>query len=369
MDKKIYRNTGLDVIRCVALFCVVALHFFVNTGFYKETVAGSNMLIMTIMRNSFLICVPLFMMLTGYLIRSKDISIKYYIKLVRVLFIYVIASLLCVLFKIFILNTELSVWEVIGGMFSFKNAPYSWYIEMYIGMFLIIPFLNILYDELNTKKAKRYLLITLCILTILPSVMNIFCIAGLEWWLVPSSISTYNPLVPQWWIQIYPITYFYIGRYLREYPLKLKPFKNIILIILVFGFAGIFNYYRSYNSVFICGPWQEYGSLLVTVQTVLVFSLFSELKYERVPQIIKNIIAKISELSLGAYLTSWIFDQIVYTKLNDSIFYINYKLKWFFVTVPIVLIGSLMLSFVINYIYNGYIKMIIVRYIDSINCR
>ena len=99
---------SLDIIRCVALFCVIAVHFFLKTGFYNEPVDDLSMFGMIIMRNSFMICVPLFMLLTGYLIHNADISLKYYIKLVRVLFVYVLASLFCGTYTICVIKDGMS---------------------------------------------------------------------------------------------------------------------------------------------------------------------------------------------------------------------------------------------------------------------
>ena len=35
----------------------------------------------------------------------------------------------------------------------------------------------------------------------------------------------YN-LIPDWWINIYPLTYYFIGCYLKEYQIKMKKHNN-----------------------------------------------------------------------------------------------------------------------------------------------
>lgn len=52
------RNTSLDLLRIIALFCVISVHFFLNNGFYDQTVVGKRMFIMTVMRSTFMVCVP-----------------------------------------------------------------------------------------------------------------------------------------------------------------------------------------------------------------------------------------------------------------------------------------------------------------------
>lgn len=360
-NKIINRHTGLDIIRCIALVCVLSSHSLLYNDFYSEIVDGNTMLILVIMRSCCLICVPLFIMLTGYLSQSKTITGKYYFKLNRVLFIYVMASLFCGFYEKWILHTGTTIPRILLRILAFRSAPYSWYIEMYIGLFLIIPFLNILYDGLITKRNKKILVLTFLILTTLPSIMNIYCISGLDWWLKPSTRNDYFPIVPAWWQGVYPITYYYLGKYMREFPQNKPYFKTIISIFIVFLFAGLFNYYRSYGSTFISGPWQNNGSFLLTCQSVLVFSLFANINYSKMCTALKRLFAVVSDLSLGAYLTSWIFDRWLYWELTEAVPDMAQQLYYLPVVILIVLIGSLFLSAIINILYSVFSKTVLQR--------
>ena len=71
------RNINLDVIRCIAVFSVISVHFFNNTEFYQQIVSGKRMYCMVIMRTFFMICVPLFLILTGFLMSKKELNRKY----------------------------------------------------------------------------------------------------------------------------------------------------------------------------------------------------------------------------------------------------------------------------------------------------
>ena len=68
------RNPAMDIIRILAFFFVVSIHFFLNNDFYLTPVKGERMFIMTIMRSCFIICVPLFITLSGYLLRKKQLE-------------------------------------------------------------------------------------------------------------------------------------------------------------------------------------------------------------------------------------------------------------------------------------------------------
>lgn len=93
------RNLNLDLIRCVAIFFVISVHFLLNTSFYSTAVYGKKMYLLILFRVIFMSCVSLFIMLTGYLMNKKEPTKEYYKKISRVVVTYVICSLLCVLFR------------------------------------------------------------------------------------------------------------------------------------------------------------------------------------------------------------------------------------------------------------------------------
>lgn len=61
------RDPALDIIRICAFLFVVSVHFFLKCGYYDVCVSGRAMYLATFLRQFLMICVPLFMMLTGYL--------------------------------------------------------------------------------------------------------------------------------------------------------------------------------------------------------------------------------------------------------------------------------------------------------------
>ena len=218
--------------------------------------------------------------------------------------------------------------------------------------------MNTLFDALETKTQKQGLVTTFVILTVLPSIFNVYCIADLDWWLRPSTQTNYFPFVPDWWQQLYPITYFYLGKYLHEFPLNMSNAKKGLCATFVSLLSGIYNYYRSYPNTFLWGLWQDYPSVLVMVQTILVFSIFTSINYHHFPNYVGKIFAAISKLSLGAYLTSWVMDQIVYSKLNEFIPTMSQKLFFFPIAVCLVLLGSLFLSAIIQLFYTVFQKLL-----------
>lgn len=73
------RNINIDLIKSIAVFSVISVHFFLNVGLYEIIINSSNMYIAIFFRTLFMICVPLFIITTGYLMKDKTLSKKYYL--------------------------------------------------------------------------------------------------------------------------------------------------------------------------------------------------------------------------------------------------------------------------------------------------
>lgn len=352
------RTTSLDIVRCFAFFCVVSVHFFRNSGFYDAAVTGFEMYLMVLLRSFCMICVPLFIVLSGYLLGRKTPSRAYYFRIIPILAIYVLASLSCETYRFFTTGSFSAV-ETIIGIFGFFGAPYAWYIEMYIGLFLLIPFINALYHSLHTKHAKLCFLLTLLTLTALPSAANVWRFFDFSWWKNPIISSEYNEIMPNWWISFYPVTYYTIGLYLREYPIHAKRTAVFSYCVVFFIAFGTFSFYRSFGAKFVDGPWQDHGSLFNTVQTVLVFTCITQGSYENLAPKLRSSIAMFSKWSMGAYLVSWIFDDIFYNMIFSFCNSPQEYFMYFPVIIPLICISSMALSAVLNYLYDYAIAPIL----------
>lgn len=347
------RSSSLDIIRIIAFCSVVAVHFFLNTNFYHTTIQYPIHFLMIIVRTSALVCVPLFLLLTGYLMNKKALSKAYYIGIIKTISIYIFASLACYINKVVVSNNNFDILKFLMDLLSFKAAKYSWYIEMYIGLFLLIPFLNLIYNNLTSKKQKQILLVTFIALTSLSPILNVYDLTSLIPFLSGVESTGYNEIFPDWWTLVYPITYYFIGAYLKEYKPKIKLIKSASIYAIVLILFSVYCYYRSYGHNFLAGKFQEWGALPVMILTVILFHTITLLKTEKFPNPLKNILAKVSDLTLCAYLVSEIFDKLIYNYLSENITPIlEEQFKYYLPCVFLIIILSLALSYLINLIYS-----------------
>lgn len=345
------RDYSLDIIRLFAAFSVPSIHFFLNNGFYKETINGAEYYFMCIMRSFFMISVPLFIILTGYLMGHKSLSKKYYPGITKILAIYVLASISCIIYENFTEKTSYDLKHAVFAILNFSGAKYSWYIEMYIGLFLLIPFLNLIFLNLD-KKGRLILIATLLFMTSLPTFVNIYNFDIDNWWIHPASDNSLQKLLPFWWTGLWPLTYYFIGSYLKEHPPKFNWKFCFPLMILLTIASGSFSFYRSYGAEFVWGMWQSWYSLLNILLSSLVFFCLLQIKcINKAPNAIKYIIKYLSDLTLGAYLVSYIFDSEFYKILIKQVPDMPDRMKYYIVIVPMVFICSMLLAALLNLIY------------------
>lgn len=338
MSKK--RDLHLDLIRCVAVLFVLSVHFFLNIGFYDTTVAGKRMYVMVLMRSAFMVCVPMFLMLTGYLCTNKKLSRTYYGGIRHTLEVYLLVSIMCLLFHRFYLHESITFKDGLFRILSYSASSYGWYIEMYLGLFLLIPFLNILYHGLDTQRKKQALIVTFLVLTTLPTLTNIYDWYTPGFWSNPAKSTTMNQILPAWWTFLYPLTYYFIGSYIREYDIHIAPGKNLALLLGCILVFGSYNYYRTHGDTF---GWPIYTgrySFENVINSILTFTLLLHVDLSRCPRPVSALITKVSQLSLGIYLASSISDKLLYPILKAYVYGTTPRLNYF----PLVVLSTFLIA-------------------------
>lgn len=316
------RDTRLDLIRALAAFLVVSVHFFLNNGYYQTAMAGERMLVMSMMRMAFMTCVPLFLLLTGYLCCRKALTPRYYLGLARVLLTYALCAIVCLGARS-AGGEELSLGRRVKSLLDFSAAPYGWYIEMYIGLFLLIPFLNILWSALETRAKRRALVGTLLALTTLPALAN------LRW-----------SLLPDWWTNLYPLAYYFLGAYFAEYEPRPSWAWGLPALAVLAAAGGGLLYALSAGGVAGWFPVLDWYGPTVVLSACLLFLLLLQVPADRFPRWVRWLLAKLSALSLAIYLLSWCFDAAFYPILAQRVSVVTDRLPWYFVIVPAVYLCS-----------------------------
>jgi len=324
------RKVGLDVLKSFAILFVVSVHFFLNTQFYETPILGGGMYLQVCLQAIFMSCIPLFLLISGYVGTKVDISWSYFKKILNIIAIYFLYSLLAVIYKKFHMQEVESLKQWVIDILTFKANSYSWYVNMYIGLFLISPFLNILFNNLKNKRERQVLVAVLLFISAVPDFLNGRFISVMQF--------------PTYWVDFYPVGFYFLGSYIREYKPKLKKGYNIILFLLVLAFETFFEVYAAKGSLYVA-YMGTFGSLIRLILAVLIFMFFYEIQVKN--RFIKGFVTLVSLLSLDIYLASYVTDKVVYGLVNKYIYTTQDKIVFWIV--PIVL-TSFLLAFVIAFI-------------------
>ena len=308
------RFAGIDIVKIVALILVVTVHAFLHTGFYSTPISFSFGAFQMIFRWIAFCCVPLFMTVTGYLMSRKTLKPGYYSGILRVLLIYLFISIINVIFNICFHHYSYTLWGFIRGLFMYSDAQYSWYVEYYFCLYLLIPFINQAYHGMRTRRNKRIMLITVCFL---------FLFA--QSFFVGTDVYTQIKPFPSFFTRGYPFAYYLIGAYLRDYPPKPAPrrkWKYLALYCAALLWVSVITFYQCRHNTENGGTWRswhndDYAAWPVAIMTVMLFLMLFDLKIRS--KTLCAVLKRLSNATFAAYLISYLFDSVQYKKLNNEI--------------------------------------------------
>ncbi|MCX4268718.1 MAG: acyltransferase family protein [Lachnospiraceae bacterium] len=314
------RYIGIDIIKTIAIFFVISVHFFLNTNFYTTSLAGEVMYLQLTARWLFFTCVPLFLLSTGYLQKEKVYNYKYWQVGGNILISYIGISIITFLYRTCFLKEEITIQEAIKGILNFSLNGYAWYVAMFVGLYLLIPAINLVYKNIRTKREKLNFIIILCFLTAIP---------------VQGFLSNE-------WIAIYPITFYFIGAYIKEFNPKINKIKGIIWIILILLLEDLITIFISQNNengVFSAIIIDRYGYFLNLCLSVIVFLLIYDIKKCNI--VFSKFFTIIAKLTFEIYLFSYIFDSYFYLKFKELYFITQQDFsKYYFMIIPCVFFSS-----------------------------
>lgn len=318
------RDFGLDLIKVVAMFFVLSVHFFLYNGYYSITIEKPDFIFPTMVRDLFFICVPLFLLVSGALSfhRPATLSKKYYVKITPIIVNSVVIGLLVMFLKIFVLNqtNDMTPFKWAQSIWNFSQPSYGWYVNMYISLFVLMPILDAAYNYFGTQKQKTYMMIAIVFLTCLPVSIN-------RWRVDDTSIG----FSPNYFSALlWPAAYYIVGKYLMEFKPKINKFLLSVLLVLCLFYQAVRVFYtgkglRFYDQGTI---YADNGDLITLITGALFFLLLYDIHVKN--KVVRGIFASVASLSLSVYLLSWIGDQFfyknIYLQLTNG--FIDYPLAY-----------------------------------------
>lgn len=330
------RNINIDIIKVISLLLVIGVHFFLYTGYYSINYSITNS-IFIVLRNICMACVPLFIIVTGYLNRNKVWSKKYYLNIGRVYLLYSLAMFVLTLVdNKYVINTTLFKTALIN-ILNYKY--YGWYITMYVGLMLLTPIINLAFKNID-ESMRKYAVINIILAISIPvTLVDLFSN-------VRYSILAH--ILPNWWYYTWPLMYYIIGVAFAYNKNAIKDFfkKTRLLFLLTLIISTLLYYVLNIHWEF-----RAHVNIFIVIITTCIFSWLLNLDIN-VNSKLRTAIIFVSNNTLLAYLLSYIVDNITYPFVNQ-ITNMNIRFSLF----PIVVILNFILTILL---------VIIVRIILSI---
>lgn len=335
MSSKSQRNLNIDLIKILAVISVIGIHFMGKTGFYEHAYDSPLIFVASLTYSILTTCVPLFLIASGFLMKSKSYNKKYFLSLLKIIGIYVGAAAIYNFVEV--RNLDFNFFSrLIKNIFIFSH--YSWYVNMYIGLYLIAPLINAGFSGLSGRRQKLTAVALISVLTVLPATFKFIGAArGITW---------LGYLVPDFWANLWPICYFLVGSFLAEFGSlpDLKKRKIAIFSPIFSVLAAVLFFYLVQSSRTAFVAW---AIAPVFVVSISVFISLINLKIKIRSEMIRSAIIFISNNTLSIYLLSVIGDTYIYPLLASR--WTNFK--QIFPLFPLVVAGLFMLSLAITAAY------------------
>lgn len=312
------RIEWLDFMRVVACFMVVLAHscdFFV--GKFDESPISflSGAFWGSLQRAS----VPLFIMISGMLLLPmRDTAEVFYKKrMSRVLFPFIIWSVLSPLayyaYGMIPLDKALSFILLFPISFNLTTIPF-WYIYMLIGLYLIVPVISPWLQTVSKKGLETYFKLWFITLFI-PYIQYFAPALGYEGNFGSMAIlgmCDWNSIGLFHYVSGF-VGYLLLGHYMLKYPLNWSMRKSFVVgiplfivgfLISYFGFISMAKNYPALEVI-----WY-FTNINVFMMTFALFIILSKVRIQNITA--RKIIAKVSVLTFGIYLTHFLFVQMGY---------------------------------------------------------
>ncbi len=290
-DKRTERNYGIDLLKIFSIFMVLVLHILGQGGILKTVVSGTcNYYIVWLMEISAFCAVNCFAICTGYLLVGKKVRYRKLAMLWIIVFFYTALTMaIGKLSGISYINPRV--------LFPVVSNAY-WYFTAYFGMFFLIPYMNILADNLSKSNMQKMLL----------SVFVLFCILPLI------SYKESDPFVlNKGYSVLWLICMYFIGAGIKKFGLfaeKLSKVRCIIgfvvavlvtLAVKLIAEKAVLLYPSALTTYFFTLSSQlvQYTSPMIVLSSVFLFVFFSKLN---VPEKAQKPIKWLSPMVFQVYI-------------------------------------------------------------------
>ena len=281
------RKNWLENARVLSTIAVIVLHVASSISYKYGQVSTQIWLTGNFYDSLVRFCVPVFFMLSGALLLSKDYSLSDFLhkRIVRILPPFIFWSFIYIVYELFFATNNVYSISEIGNYtltFLLHGSKYHlWFVYTLLGLYLFVPILRKWIKHSTPKEIRYFLIIWLATLLY--------------------QIPVLKPYLPNIVILNFSgyLGYMVLGYYLANNEIKGKYLPELLISIgFVITFWG--TYFLTQKNNQFSGFFYEYLSLNIVVYSIGFFLLFKKITITN--SIIIRCIHFIHEYSYGIYL-------------------------------------------------------------------
>lgn len=314
------RNFAMDLLRVFACFFVIHQHcaemFYGATG---HTEIGDDTFFIGINTSFGRVCVPLFVMVSGYfLLPMKGCATQFFKRrLVRIMIPFVVWYFVYSIFNM--VRNHATLLDATSDFFSILVnfhgvwGGHMWFVYMLIGLYLITPIISPWLERVSKRQLRIYL--CLWLLTTLLPYLNYYIGHGAlganeGLW----GACFWNPSPTLHYLTGFA-GYFVLGHYIRRYGAT-AAWRALLLIIAGYAVTAYFfikQMYVAYDFAELEMGF-NFDTLNVVMMTYGVFCLFTKIKWQG-NDWLGRLLSDFAVRSYGIYLLHMIVLLLVYDAL------------------------------------------------------
>lgn len=301
------KQLWIDYLRVLAVFAVVTTHATANFYNRFNQIPMDDWWLANILNGLSRFAVPMFVMISGFLILGKEIGIKeFHIKRgLRLFPALVFWSVFFVIFD-FVLNDRTisaSVYKLtVGFAGSGRTYYHLWYLSMFVCLMLFAPFIN---NYILGKKPSMQEFIYLLLICAFFFFLNQGSHSAKE--LLNANISWFKTFI---WFVPYLISGYCIGHFYERIKLTNKVATLSLILMLLAGIT--LNYFSATYGI--VSDWfvLPNSGILNFVITALIFYLFVNNKARFKDN---KLVSSIATASFGIYLVHPVFLSLLQSRI------------------------------------------------------
>ena len=339
MDKRRDRESNIELLRILAMLGVIILHYnnpSIGGGLSFVKYGSLNYWFCNIVESIFVCAVNLFMIISAYFMASSNKRDLWKpIQLLTQVIIFSVSKYTL----ISMIKCNFSIRGLIGAL-----IPANYFVILYIVVFIISPYINLIFEHLDSNKRKQFICILILLFSVYPTIVDILIEVTKHSFNGLSSIGMYGS---QYGYSIVNFTLCYcIGAYIRFESERISKVNTSKLVAGIFACVTVMTIWSAMNDrigYFTEKTAWEYCNPLVFMLAVCAFLLFKRIN-------IKN--SKfINSLAKGSFTVYLIHVNLV-THLGVKLF-VNNNI---FILILHMALSSVLIYFVCWIIYLVYAK-------------